>query len=188
MKKVIKHILLFIIFFVVNNITSQEIQYSTLNLSELFVVNNYGKEVSFFCSKKELVLNFGQPLSITQIQDADMLDYEIIEEYKYNGVTFILETRPSEVISISFEITNSNYGIKYRKNTIKIGDSIEDIEQMNIFSDSFDLLASSITPDYLRLEFIEDNKTSPYFSPLFIEFTDDIEGKIIENIRIELMS
>ncbi len=167
--------------FISFHVQSQTEEYSNVNLAELFIQNISGGKFPFFGNKAQLIQGLGEPNTIKNVSNADMLDYNVLEDYIYDGLIIRLESRPENILAISFEI-NKNYMICYKNHLIKIGDSVETLR--NIFPTSYNLMKNS-DDTFIRIEYDETDKVTPYYSPLFIDF--DKESKLITGIGVSIL-
>lgn len=183
MKNIYKIIIISFIILYTDTLLAQISPYTEISPSELFIVNSVGSKYMFLGSKNELITKFGSPNQIKNITSADMLDYEDIEDYIYNGLTITIENRPSNSSGIFFEITNSNFYIKYLEEDIKIGGSIDDIQFT--FLESFEFMEEK-GEKYLRLEFDSDDiLITPYYCQLIINFNQN--SRIITSIEVIML-
>jgi len=167
--KITKNIIFVLISFLFINIACSQVSpLNSVKASELSIVDSANNHISFFGTKDELIQNFGQPILKKVMTDTDMIDYEC-ENYAYDGINFSIEKRPSIEMSIGFDITNSNYYIKYNNTTIKINDSINDLKYL--FPGSFDFMNNDEKKNWLRIEFHPlDSTFIPYACQLLLVF------------------
>ncbi len=173
-------ILIIISLLFINIACSQESQLTQVKTSDLSIVNSTNNQISFFGTKDELIQNFGQPILKKVMTGTDMIDYEC-ENYAYDGINFSIENRPSNEMSIGFDITNSNYYIKYNNTTIKINDNIDGF--ISLFPESFNFMNNDEKKSWLRIEFHPlDSTFIPYACQLIISF--DANSKLINMIEV----
>lgn len=176
---IMKKIIILVISLTISNLTySQNDVYSTPKTSHLSIVNSLNKSFPFFGNSSQAISNFGQPQSISQNPDVDMIEYGGFEEYKYPGITMGFEDRPTGKQCIIFEIFSNQYSVSCNNQKFKIGDPISIIE--SIFPESYSYMQSQ-GDSFIRVEYDELNETIkvPYYSPMFIEFntsTNKITG------------